>query len=194
MFRMALHSCLSQSMASIASRVSAVVPNRFLSTMSDFDLQDAPFVHFRTRRGENPKFKSPRKRASKLFNDLNTEACSTMKEAKPSVFEAQVRVGDAVELEVLSQGGVESTNRKNIEKMRGVVIGMASRGLATSIHIRDVVHGEPVERKIHLFSPLVKSLKVSEKNFVYKGRRKVKRAKLYFLRERNPAEYRVTKW
>lgn len=155
--------------------------------MSDIDLQDAPFVHFRTRRGENPKFKSPRKRASKLFNDLNTEACSTMKEAKPSVFDAQVRVGDAVELEVLSQGGVESTNRKNIEKMRGVVIGMASRGLATSIHIRDVVHGEPVERKIHLFSPLVKSLKVLEKNFVYKGRRKVKRAKLYFLRERNPA-------
>ena len=181
---MAFHSCMSHSMASmasIASRVSAVVPNRFLSTMSDFD------GHFRTRRGENPKFKSPRKRASKLFNELNTEICSSMKESKPSVFEAQVQVGDAVELEVLSQGGVESTNRKNIEKMRGVVIGMKSRGLATSIHIRDVVHGEPVERKIHLFSPLVKSLKVLEKNFVYKGKRKVKRAKLYFLRERNPA-------
>lgn len=110
-----------------------------------------------------------------------------MKEAKPSVFEAPVRVGDAVELEVISQGGVQSTNRKNIEKMRGVVIGMASRGLATSVHIRDVVHGEPVERKIHLFSPLVKSMKVLEENFVYKGKRKVKRAKLYFLRERNPA-------
>ena len=186
---MAFHSCTSQSMASMASRISALMPStsRFLSTMSDSDLQDAPFVHFRTRRGDNPKFKSPRKRASKLFHELNTEMCSTMKEAKPSVFEAPVRVGDAVELEVISQGGVQSTNRKNIEKMRGVVIGMASRGLATSVHIRDVVHGEPVERKIHLFSPLVKSMKVLEENFVYKGKRKVKRAKLYFLRERNPA-------
>lgn len=155
--------------------------------MSSVDLQNVPFQHYRQRNGTNPKFKSPRKRASKLFNELNVEACSHIKDEKPSVFEARVEVGDAVEMHVINQGGVKSTKPSDIEKIRGVVIGKSSRGLASSIHVRDVVHGEPVERKVHLYSPLVTSLKILEKNFVYKGRRKVKRAKLYFLRGRNPA-------
>lgn len=168
---------------SAMSAMSAVP--RYMSGAA-FDLQNAPFVHYRQRNGDNPKFKSPRKRASKLFDELNKEACENMRETKPAVFEAQVAVGDSVELEVITQGGIGSTRAKDVEKIRGVVIGKASRGLATSIHVRDVVYGEPVERKIHVYSPLVKSLKLLEKNFIYKGRRKVKRAKLYFLRERNP--------
>eukprot|EP00957_Ditylum_brightwellii_P082911 6304080-Ditylum_brightwellii.AAC.1 len=39
-----------------------------------------------------------------------------------------------------------------------------------------------------LHSPLLKSLKVLEKNFVHKGKKKVKRAKLYYLRDRLPVE------
>lgn len=161
--------------------------------MSDTELQNAPFVHYRRRNGENPKFKSPRKRASKLFHELTQETCASMKEAKPEVFKSDVAVGDAVELEVISQGGVASTIKKNYERLRGVVIGITNRGLGSSVHIRDVLYGEPVERIVHIFSPLVRSMKVLEKNFIYKGRRKVKRAKLYFLRGRNPSECRVTK-
>ena len=33
-----------------------------------------------------------------------------------------------------------------------------------------------------------------EENFVYKGKRKVKRAKLYFMRDRKPEDTRVSKW
>jgi large subunit ribosomal protein L19 len=154
---------------------------------TEVDVANGPFLHYRPKRGENPKFKSPRKRASKLFGELNKEMTDSVKASKPAVFEANVQPGDAVELEMLTEGGISSTKRSDMEKVRGVVIGMANRGLATSVHIRDVVHGEPVERKIHLCSPLVKSMTVLEKNFVYKGRRKVKRAKLYFLRERNPS-------
>jgi large subunit ribosomal protein L19 len=167
--------------------VSNAVARSFAVVPTDVNVENGPFVHFRPKRGVNPKFKSPRKRASKLFNELNKEMTDAVKEANPAVFEANVEVGDAVELEMLTEGGISSTKRSDLEKVRGVVIGMSSRGLATSIHIRDVVHGEPVERKICLCSPLVKSMTVLEKNFIYKGRRKVKRAKLYFLRERNPS-------
>jgi len=171
------------------------VPRSFsTAAAADLDENLMPFVHYRPRNGENPKFKSPRKRASKLFYEINKEVTEQLKEAKPAVFDAHVEVGDSVELQIITEGGVASTKPSDVEKVRGVVIGMASRGLATSIHIRDVVYGEPVERKIHIYSPLVKTMTVLEKNFIYKGRRKVKKAKLYHLRGRNPTEYRVTKW
>jgi large subunit ribosomal protein L19 len=157
------------------------------STTSTVDLQNAPFFHFRQRNGVNPKFKSPRKRASKLFHQLNQEACETIRGAKPDVFEPRIEIGDAIELEVVTQGGVNSSNPKDVEKIRGVLIAKSNRGLETSVLLRDVLFGEPVERKVFIYSPLVRSIKILEKNFVYKGKRKVKRAKLYFLRNRNPS-------
>jgi Ribosomal protein L19 len=56
------------------------------------------------------------------------------------------------------------------------------------------VFGVPVERRVPLHSPLVRSIKVLESNFVYKNRRKVKRAKLYFLRDRNPVGTSCSLW
>jgi len=150
------------------------------------------FLHHGTRPRfrSNPKFKSPRKRASQLFEELNNEAVKKAKEEKPDVFAENPRVGDSVELEMVGEGG---TLEGKLEKVRGLVIGKVNRGLASSLIVRDVVFGEPVEWKIPLYSPMVKSLKILERNFVFKGKRKVKRAKLYYLRERSPNEYRVTK-
>ena len=149
------------------------------------------YFHFNRHEKPKPKFKSPRKRASKLFAALNHEAVKISKEGNPAVFNVPFAVGDAIEITTVNQGGVDSTD---VEKLRGVVLGRTNRGLASSVIIRDVVMGEPIERKIMLHSPLLKSLKVLEENFVYKGKRKVKRAKLYFLRDRKPEETRVTKW
>lgn len=56
--------------------------------------------------------------------------------------------------------------------------------------------GEHVERKIKLHSPMVKSLKVLEEGFVNRGKKKgkrIKRAKLYYLRDRGMEETRVSK-
>mmetsp|Transcript_5145 Transcript_5145/g.9879 ORF Transcript_5145/g.9879 Transcript_5145/m.9879 type:complete len:226 (-) Transcript_5145:658-1335(-) len=153
--------------------------------------EQMPYFHFNRHEKPKPKFKSPRKRASKLFAELNDEAVQISKEGNPAVFNVPFAVGDAIEITSVNQGGVASTD---VEKLRGVVLGKTSRGLASSVIIRDVVMGEPIERKVMLHSPLLKSLKVIEENFVYKGKRKVKRAKLYFLRDRKPEETRVTKW
>jgi large subunit ribosomal protein L19 len=147
--------------------------------------EDRPFLHhgLRPRYRNKPKFKSPQKRASKLLHELTTETVQKYTAAKPAVWETDFRVGDAVELDVVTQGGI---NSDKLEKMRGVVLGIFKKQLDTSILIRDVLYGEPIERRIPLHSPLVKSLKVLERNFVFKGKKKVKRAKLYYLSDRNP--------
>lgn len=165
----------------------------FSSQAYSVDLEEMPFLHHgkRPRFRGYTKFKSPRKRASKLLHELNIEAVEKSKESKPKVWNTDFSVGDAIEIKQVAQGGVKS---QDYERIRGVVLGIFRRGLDTSVLIRDVVFGEPIERRVPLHSPLLKSVKVLEKNFVYKGKRKVKRAKLYFLRDRNPEQTRVTKW
>lgn len=139
-----------------------------------------------------PKFESPRKRANKMFRTVVHEAISRSKAASPKVHGTHFRVGDAIELSVVSGGGgVNST--KPLDKVRGVVLGRTNRGLGSGVYLRDVVMGEPINRKIPLHSPLVKEVKLLQDNFVFKGKRKIKRAKLYYLRDRLPQETRVTK-
>lgn len=158
---------------------------------------DMPYLHFRSHDEKpKPKFKNPRKRASKLFNELKMEAVAESKESKPEVWEVPFKVGDAIELQVLDDGGVNNPNNKPLDVIRGVVLGRENKGLDTSIYLKDVLYGEHVERKVKLHSPMVKTLKVLEEGFVNKGKKKgrrIKRAKLYYLRDRKPEETRVSK-
>jgi len=48
------------------------------------------------------------------------------------------------------------------------------------------MYGEPVETRIPMFSPLLRSINVLEKRWVTKGNKKLHRSKLYYLRDRNP--------
>ena len=157
-----------------------------------------PFVHFRNDddlTNSRPKFRNPRKRASKLFSELTRECIEKSIASKPQVWGVPFRVGDAVELEILEDGGVDNPNNKSIDLVRGVVVGRENKGLDTSIYLKDVLYGEHVERKIKLHSPTVKSLKVLEAGFVNRGKKKgrrVKRAKLYYLRDRGmEGEYKL---
>lgn len=152
---------------------------------------DMPYVHFRNddelSTHSRPKFRNPRKRASKLFSELTRECIEKSIASKPQVWEVPFKVGDAVELEILEDGGIDNPNNKPLDVVRGVVLGRENKGLDTSIYLKDVLYGEHVERKIKLHSPTVKSLKVLEAGFVNRGKKKgrrVKRAKLYYLRDR----------
>eukprot|EP00533_Pseudo-nitzschia_delicatissima_P015244 CAMPEP_0197269608 /NCGR_PEP_ID=MMETSP1432-20130617/5710_1 /TAXON_ID=44447 /ORGANISM="Pseudo-nitzschia delicatissima, Strain UNC1205" /LENGTH=188 /DNA_ID=CAMNT_0042734793 /DNA_START=29 /DNA_END=595 /DNA_ORIENTATION=+ len=154
------------------------------------------FVHHgnRPRCRDYEKFRSPRKRASKLYHDLNNEACDKAKEAFPSLWQETIEVGDSVELKMVSQGGIADSDKQELEKIRGVVLGIVHRGLGSSLVLRDVVYGLPVERRIPMYSPMIKEAKVLEKNFVFKDKKKVKRAKLYYFRDRNPLLTKVSKY
>jgi large subunit ribosomal protein L19 len=158
--------------------------------------EDRPFIHHgnRPRYHNYIKFKSPRKRASKLFEELNKEACEKAKEATPYIWQQDIRVGDSVELKMVSQGGLKPSDKQEVEKIRGVVLGMVRRGLGSSMILRDVVYGLPIERRIPLYSPMIQDATILERNFIFKGRKKVKRAKLYYFRDRNPLLTKVSKY
>ncbi len=75
-------------------------------------------------------------------------------------------------------------NRERLQAFEGVVIAIRNRGLNSAFTVRKMSHGTGVERVFQTFSPLIDSIKV-------KRRGKVRRAKLYFLREREGKSARI---
>ncbi|MEN9771946.1 MAG: ribosomal protein [Pseudomonadota bacterium] len=88
--------------------------------------------------------------------------------------------GDTV---VVSVNVVEGT-RKRVQAYEGVVIAKRNRGLNSSFIVRKISSGEGVERTFQLYSPLIASIEV-------KRRGDVRRAKLYYLRERSGKSARI---
>ena len=74
--------------------------------------------------------------------------------------------------------------RERIQYFEGVCIAKKNRDLNSSFTVRKISFGEGVERTFALFSPVVDSIKV-----VRSG--KVKRAKLYYLRDRKGKSARI---
>lgn len=77
---------------------------------------------------------------------------------------------------VVVQVKVKEGNRERLQAFEGVVIAKRNRSLNSSFTVRKVSHGENVERVFQTYSPMVDSIKV-------KRRGRVRRAKLYYLRE-----------
>ena len=88
--------------------------------------------------------------------------------------------GDTV---VVNVNVVEGT-RKRVQAYEGVVIARRNRGLNSSFLVRKISSGEGVERTFQLYSPTVASIEV-------KRRGDVRRAKLYYLRERSGKSARI---
>ncbi|MBU4612698.1 50S ribosomal protein L19 [Achromobacter sp. GG226] len=74
--------------------------------------------------------------------------------------------------------------RKRVQAYEGVVIGRRNRGLNSSFIVRKISSGEAVERTFQLYSPQIASIEV-------KRRGDVRRAKLYYLRERSGKSARI---
>lgn len=75
-------------------------------------------------------------------------------------------------------------SRKRIQAFEGVVIAKRNRGLNSSFIVRKISSGEGVERTFQTYSPLIASVEV-------KRRGDVRRAKLYYLRERSGKSARI---
>jgi len=88
--------------------------------------------------------------------------------------------GDTV---VVSVNVVEG-NRKRVQAYEGVVIAKRNRGLNSSFIVRKISSGEGVERTFQLYSPLISAIDV-------KRRGDVRRAKLYYLRQRSGKSARI---
>ncbi len=88
--------------------------------------------------------------------------------------------GDTVVVNV----NVVEGNRRRIQAYEGVVIAKRNRGLNSSFIVRKISSGESVERTFQLYSPQIASIEV-------KRRGAVRRAKLYYLRNRSGKAARI---
>ena len=88
--------------------------------------------------------------------------------------------GDTVVVQVRVREG----NRERLQAYEGVVIGKRNRGLNSSFTVRKISHGVGVERSFQTHSPQIDTISV-------KRRGDVRKAKLYYLRERSGRSARI---
>lgn len=88
--------------------------------------------------------------------------------------------GDTVVVQVRVREG----SRERLQAFEGVVIGKRNRGLNSSFTVRKISHGVGVERTFQTHSPMIASISV-------KRRGDVRKAKLYYLRERRGRAARI---
>ncbi len=88
--------------------------------------------------------------------------------------------GDTVVVHVRVKEGT----RERLQAYEGVVIAKRNRGLNSAFTVRKISHGEGVERVFQTHSPAVADITV-------KRRGAVRRAKLYYLRERSGKAARI---
>jgi len=88
--------------------------------------------------------------------------------------------GDTV---VVSVKVVEG-ERRRVQAFEGVVVSRKNRGINSSFIVRKISSGEGVERTFQTYSPLIAGIEI-------KRRGDVRRAKLYYLRERSGKSARI---
>jgi large subunit ribosomal protein L19 len=110
-----------------------------------------------------------------LIRTLEQEEIKRLKKDVP-----EFAPGDTVIVNV----NVVEGERKRLQAFEGMVIAKRNRGLNSSFIVRKVSSGEGVERTFQTFSPLIASIEVKRKG-------DVRRAKLYYLRERSGKGARI---
>ena len=114
----------------------------------------------------------------KNIEEINRESIKKILAARkiPEFF-----AGDTIKVGVrISEG-----KRERIQYFEGVCIAKKNRDVNSSFTVRKISFGEGVERTFALFSPIIGSIKV-----VRSG--KVRRAKLYYLRDRKGKSARIS--
>jgi len=109
---------------------------------------------------------------SKLIDELEQEQ---LKKDVP-----EFAPGDTVVVQVRVKEG----DRERLQAYEGIVIAKRNRGLNSSFTVRKMSHGEGVERVFQTHSPAIASIEL-------KRRGDVRRAKLYYLRERSGKSARI---
>jgi large subunit ribosomal protein L19 len=85
---------------------------------------------------------------------------------------------------VIVQVKVVEGDRERVQAFEGVVIAISNRGFNSSFTVRKISHGEGVERTFQTHSPSIAEISV-------KRRGNVRRAKLYYLRDRAGKSARI---
>ncbi|XP_073131303.1 large ribosomal subunit protein bL19c-like [Henckelia pumila] len=155
-----LNSCLNQSSSMVFAS-----PTRNITTVGSAS-EDA------SQSGDVPqriKFKRLDKTARHIMQIVDKEAVEDVKSNREI---PDVRPGYIVQLKV-----EVPENKRRTSIIKGIVIARRNAGLNTTFRIRRLVAGIGIESLYHLYSPNIKEIKVLDK-------KKVRRAKLYYLRDK----------
>ena len=112
-----------------------------------------------------------------IIEQLEAEQAADLADKRPI---PAFRPGDTVRIGVRVTEG----SRTRVQAYEGVCIARAGRGINESFTVRKISYGEGVERVFPVYSPVIESIDV-----VRRG--KVRRAKLYYLRERRGKSARI---
>ena len=117
-------------------------------------------------------------RQMKNIEEINKESVKKIltKKKIPEFF-----AGDTIKIGVRIAEG----KRTRIQYFEGVCIAKKNRSINSSFTVRKISFGEGVERTFALYSPIVDSIKVIRSG-------QVKRAKLYYLRDRKGKSARIS--
>lgn len=112
-----------------------------------------------------------------IIKEIETEQISEVVK-KRSV--PEFKSGDTVKVNVFVTEG----NKERVQAFEGICIAKSNRGFNSTFTIRKISHGEGVERVFPLYSPMLESI-----NLIRRG--KVRRSKLYYLRQRSGKSARI---
>lgn len=115
--------------------------------------------------------RKPRIKLGDIMGILNKRAVEACDNERPI---PDLRTGDVVELKMKVQ-----ETRRRLSVYKGIIMGRQNAGIHTTIRVRRIIAGVGVEIVFPLYSPILKEIKVIK-------HRKVRRAKLYYLRDKLP--------
>ena len=86
---------------------------------------------------------------------------------------------------LIVQVRITEGTRTRLQAFEGVCIGRSGSGINENFTVRKISYGEGVERVFQVYSPLVEEIEIKRKG-------KVRRAKLYYLRDRRGKSARIS--
>lgn len=112
-----------------------------------------------------------------IINDIENEQITEIvkKRTVPNF-----KAGDTVKVNVYVTEG----NKERVQAFEGICIARSNRGFNSTFTIRKISHGEGVERVFPVYSPMLASIELIRKG-------KVRRSKLYYLRQRSGKSARI---
>ncbi|CAM8992382.1 unnamed protein product [Rhodiola kirilowii] len=115
--------------------------------------------------------RTPRVKLGDVMGILNKKAIEASDALRPI---PDLRTGDIVEIKL-----EVPENRRRLSIYKGIVISRQNAGIHTTIRIRRIIAGVGVEIVFPIYSPNIKEIKLVK-------HRKVRRARLYYLRDKLP--------
>jgi len=115
--------------------------------------------------------------AKNIIAELAAEEIARLSTARAT---PDFQPGDTLRVNVKIKEG----ERERVQAYEGVCIGRAGGGMSETFTVRKISFGEGVERTFPILSPMIESIEV-------KRRGSVRRAKLYYLRDRRGKSARI---